>query len=154
MDKTCPCVPEHFGPLLGFCDHQVQKLMSRMLRQYDVSPVQGRTLTFLHRQTGEVTQKMLEQFLMVKPSTVNGIVDRLEEKGLVRRAPSKTDGRYRVLTLTEESVHYFDDLLRVSRQVERRMEQGFSPEELEILKSYLLRVADNLREEDPPCSEN
>jgi len=154
MDKICPCVPEHFGPLMGYCDHQAQKLMGRMLRQYDLSPMQGRALTFLHRQTGEVTQKRLEQFLMVKPSTVNGIVDRLEEKGLVRRAASKTDGRYRVLTLTEIGVHYFDDLLRVSRQVESRMERGFSPEELETLKSYLLRVADNLREEEPPCSEN
>ena len=93
------------------------------------------------------TQKMLEQFLMVKPSTVNGIVDRLEEKGLLRRTTSKTDGRYRILTLTEEGVHFYDDMIRVAHEVENRMERGFTPEELDTLKSYLLRVADNLREE-------
>ena len=27
MDHLCSCVPEHFGPLLGFCDHQAQTLM-------------------------------------------------------------------------------------------------------------------------------
>lgn len=148
MDRSCPCVPPHFGPLMGYCDHQAQKLMGRMLRQYDVSPMQNRTLIYLHKQTGEVTQKMLEQFLMVKPSTVNGIVDRLEEKGLLRRTTSKTDGRYRILTLTEEGVHFYDDMIRVAHEVEDRMERGFTPEELDTLKSYLLRVAHNLREED------
>ena len=148
MDKICPRVPPHFGPLMGYCDHQAQKLMGRMLRQYDVSPMQSRTLIYLHKQTGEVTQKMLEQFLMVKPSTVNGIVDRLEEKGLLRRTTSKTDGRYRILTLTEEGVHFYDDMIRVAHEVEDRMERGFTPEELDTLKSYLLRVAHNLREED------
>ena len=146
MDKICPRVPPHFGPLMGYCDHQAQKLMGRMLRQYDVSPMQSRTLIYLHKQTGEVTQKMLEQFLMVKPSTVNGIVDRLEEKGLLRRTTSKVDGRYRILTLTEEGVHFYDDMIRVAHEVEDRMERGFTPEELDTLKSYLLRVADNLRE--------
>ena len=147
MDGSCSCVPPHFGPLMGYCDHQAQKLMGRMLRQYDVSPMQSRTLIYLSRQTGEVTQKMLEQFLMVKPSTVNGIVDRLEEKGLLRRATSKSDGRYRVLTLTDSGVRFHDDMLRVARQVEERMERGFTPGELDTLRSYLLRVADNLREE-------
>jgi DNA-binding MarR family transcriptional regulator len=97
---------------------------------------------------------MLVEFLMVKPSTVNGIVDRLEEKGLVRRTTDKNDGRYRVLTLTEEGVRYFDDLALVFHRVEERVERGFSPEELDTLRRYLMRVANNLREEETPCSEN
>lgn len=86
-------IPDGFGPLLGYCDHQACRLMVRRLRRFDVSPMQCRTLTYLHRQTGDVTQKMLQQHLMVRPSTVNGIVDRLEEKGLVTRSTGKTDGR-------------------------------------------------------------
>ena len=152
MDYTCSRVPEHFAPLLGYCDHQAQKLMGRLLRQYDVSPVQCRTLTYLHQQTEEVNQKMLEQFLMVKPSTINGIVDRLEEKGLLRRTASKADARCRILTLTEQGYHFYDDFMSILRQVQDRMEEGFTPEELETLKSYLLRVARNLcREEDETC---
>lgn len=77
--------PAHFGALFGYCDHQVHKLMGRMLKRYDVSPMQCRTLMFLHDAEGSVNQKTLERHLMIKPSTVNGIVDRLEEKGLVYR---------------------------------------------------------------------
>ena len=100
MERCITERPEHFGPLFGYCAHQVQKLMDRRLRQYDVSPMQCRTLTYLHEAEGEVNQKQLERHLMVKPSTVNGIVDRLEEKGMVRRSVSEWDGRCRLLSLT------------------------------------------------------
>ena len=100
--------PAHFGMLLGYCDHQTHKFMNRLLREYDVSPMQCRTLTFLHDAPGEVNQKTLERYLMVKPSTVNGIVDRLEEKELLRRTASKTDGRCRILELTEQGMQFYD----------------------------------------------
>ena len=48
--------PAHFGMLLGYCDHQTHKFMNRLLREYDVSPMQCRTLTFLHDAPGEVNQ--------------------------------------------------------------------------------------------------
>lgn len=38
--KRCDAQQEHFGPLLGYCDHQMMKLMVRKLRGYDVSPMQ------------------------------------------------------------------------------------------------------------------
>ena len=108
-------IPDGFGPLLGYCDHQACRLMVRRLRRFDVSPMQCRTLTYLHRQTGDVTQKMLQQHLMVRPSTVNGIVDRLEEKGLVTRSTGKTDGRCRILRLTEKGKHFNDDFTTIVR---------------------------------------
>ena len=59
--KCCDAQQEHFGPLLGYCDHQMMKLMVRKLRGYDVSPMQCRTLTFLYEQQGDVTQKKLQE---------------------------------------------------------------------------------------------
>ena len=108
--------PAHFGALFGYCDHQVHKLMGRMLKRYDVSPMQCRTLMFLHDAEDSVNQKTLERHLMIKPSTVNGIVDRLEEKGLVYRTVSATDGRCRILALTEEEIlHMVMKMLQGSR---------------------------------------
>ena len=140
--------PAHFGPLFGYCHHQVQKLMNRLLRQYDVSPMQCRTLTFLHDAEGEVNQKALEKHLMVKPSTVNGIVDRLEEKGMVRRSVSEWDGRCRLLSLTEEGRRFHDDFQDVLRQVNDRLERGFSQEEKAVFTDFLLRAARNLADEE------
>ena len=144
----------HFGPLMGYCDHQVHKLMDLKLRSLDVSPMQSRVLAFLYHTEEDVNQRMLEQFLMVKPSTVNGIVSRLEEKGFITRTASTKDSRCRILQLTEQGRmchHVFKDVIS---QVEAQMEQGFTPEEVELLRTLLLRVAanltDNAKEETRP----
>lgn len=148
MEQNFHGRPTHFGPLMGYCDHQVHKLMDRRLRCLDVSPMQCRVLDFLYHAEGDVNQRALEQFLMVKPSTVNGIVSRLEEKGLIHRSTSHRDGRCRLLSLTDTGRTAHDTLKGVFAQVETQMEQGFSPEELALLHSFLLRVADNLTEKD------
>lgn len=142
----------HFGPLLGYCDHQVHKFMNRLLREYDVTPMQCRTLVFLRDVKDEVNQKTLEKFLMVKPSTVNGIVDRLEEKGMLRRTTSREDGRCRILVLTEAGMRFYDNFLAAEQQVNERLECGFSEEERETLIGLLTRLARNLTEEEiNPC---
>lgn len=142
-----PVSPDHFGPLLGYCDHQIMKQMVRRLRQYDVSPIQCRVLIYLEKQQKDVPQKELQQFLMVKPSTVNGVVERLEEKGLVTRSISPADARCRMVHLTEQGRSLYQEFLRVESEVHRQAEQGFSPEEIETLRAYLLRVAANLTDE-------
>ena len=140
--------PAHFGALFGYCDHQVHKLMGRMLKRYDVSPMQCRTLMFLHDAEDSVNQKTLERHLMIKPSTVNGIVDRLEEKGLVYRTVSATDGRCRILALTEEGQRFHDDFQTVLHQVNERLERGFTQEEKAQFTAFLLRAGRNLTDEE------
>ena len=147
MKGCCLKTPEHFAPLMGYCDHQIQKLMEKELRQYDVSPMQCHTLTYLYKADHAVNQKMLQEFLMVKPSTVNGIVDRLEEKGFLTRSTGKNDGRCRILCLTEKGRAFHGDFVRIVRQVNERMERNFTADELETLKALLVRVAKNLSEE-------
>ena len=132
----------HLGVLMGYCDHQMHRLMTKKLRQYDVSPMQCRTLTYLQEAEGQVNQRMLEQHLMVKPSTASGIVGRLEEKGLVRRQTSDSDGRCRILALTDSGRQF----LAIAEQVNQQAAQGFSPEERDTLRQLLLRLADNLSE--------
>ena len=139
--------PAHFGALFGYCDHQVHKLMGRMLKRYDVSPMQCRTLMFLHDAEDSVNQKTLERHLMIKPSTVNGIVERLEEKHLLTRSVSPGDGRCKLLHLTEEGRCFYQEFIAITEEVHRQAEQGFTREEVKLLQSLLMRVAENLSRE-------
>ena len=142
MSSTCQS--DHLGRLLGQCEHRMRMVMDRSLRQYGVTPVQCRALMYLHRQPEPVTQRQLEQYMAVKPSTINGIVGRLEEKGLLTRDACQQDARCRVLRLTEEGRRFRSDFIRIAQKTNRQMEQGFSPEELGTLHRYLERVAQNL----------
>lgn len=95
-----------------------------------------------------MAQKQLQQHLAVKPSTVNGIVDRLVEKGMLTRSPGEKDGRCRILRLTEAGQQFYDDFESITRQIEDLIHRGMDPQETETLRRLLLRAADNLTSEE------
>ena len=140
----------HIGPLLG-CAHQMSRqYMDRQLREYDMTPVQTHALLYLIHETPdrEVNQRDLEEFLHVRPSTVNGIVERLEQKELLTRTPSRTDGRRRSLTLTERGRSFEAAFCAITEAAEAHLLSGFSPEEAETLRQLLVRLIEHLRQEE------
>jgi MarR family transcriptional regulator, lower aerobic nicotinate degradation pathway regulator len=69
----------------------VQGALGRVAAAHDLSIVQARLLGILRDR--RPTIKELAGFLQLDKSSVTGLVDRAEERGLVRRAPSAIDGR-------------------------------------------------------------
>ena len=90
------------GPALGWAAKLSKANMDARVSRYDVTPAQTHVLLYLQQHGGRVPQHELAEFLRVKPSTVNGVLDRMEEKGLVRRSVSGSDARRRLITLTEK----------------------------------------------------
>lgn len=84
----------------------------------------------------------------MKPSTVNGIVDRLVEKGMLTRTPGEKDGRCRILRLTEAGQQFYDDFESITRQIEALVQRGMTPQEVDTLRRLLLRAAENLTSEE------
>ena len=80
-------------------------------QEFDLAPQQGMALRALHepRPMGE-----LAKFLACDNSNVTGIVDRLEERGLVERRSAEHDRRVKLIVLTDEGQ-------RVRREIERRI---------------------------------
>jgi DNA-binding MarR family transcriptional regulator len=69
----------------------IQGALGRIAAAYDLSIVQARLLGILRDR--HPTIKELAGFLQLDKSSVTGLVDRAEDRGLVRRTPSSTDGR-------------------------------------------------------------
>lgn len=135
------------GPLLGHCAHLARERMDARLSRYDVTPAQTHALLYLHQHGGQAPQCEVTEFLKVKPSTVNGILDRMEEKGLLRRTVSGSDARKRLVTLTEKGAEQQALFHERFLDTERAMLRGFTPEETELLRSLLNRVVQNLEED-------
>lgn len=139
------------GPLLGHCFHLVRAQMDARLARYDVTPAQTHVMMHLKHHGGEMLQGNLTQFMRVKPSTVNGILDRMEERGLISRTISGTDARRRVIALTpagQKQVTLFEHSVQ---EAERVISAGLSPEELDTLRTLLGRIIRNLEEGQTPC---
>jgi DNA-binding MarR family transcriptional regulator len=92
--------------------------MFAMAQEFELAPQQMIALRML----GAGPRKMSElaQSLFCDNSNVTGIVDRLEEGGLVRRQPAEGDRRVKLLVLTEEG-----ERMRV--EITKRMAEPHPP---------------------------
>jgi MarR family transcriptional regulator, organic hydroperoxide resistance regulator len=108
-----------------------------MAQEFDLAPQQ----TIALRMLGAGPRKMSElaQALFCDNSNVTGIVDRLEERGLVRRESAEGDRRVKLLVLTEEG-----EKLRL--EITKRMAEppppiaALSEEDQEALRDILQRA--------------
>lgn len=140
----------HLMPLLGCAHHTGQQYLDRRLKRYDLTPAQAHTLLYLRKETPkrEVNQKDLEEHLRIRPSTVSGIVERLEQKGYLTRSASATDARRRSLTLTERGLSFEAEFFLETSAAERRLSALFTEEEYAQLKEMLLRIINTLQSEE------
>lgn len=75
----------------------------RIQKDYGVSIPQVLFLNYLYQSPGfQSTQGELKKFLQLNPSTISGIVNRLERKGLIARLPKLGDKRVTNLALTAQ----------------------------------------------------
>ena len=73
--------------------------LERRASEHDLSMIQTRLLGVLRDRTPTMNQ--LAKLLDLDKSSVTGLVDRAERRALVRRVPSKTDGRAVQVSLTD-----------------------------------------------------
>lgn len=135
------------GPTLGWAAQLAKAGMDARVSQYDVTPAQTHVLLYLHHHGGQAPQCELTSHLRVKPSTANGVLDRMEEKGLVRRSISGSDARRRLITLTEKGAEQQTRFRQCFLEAEEAMVRGFTQSERETLMTLLDRVIQNLKEE-------
>ena len=135
------------GPLLGHCAHLARERMDARLTSYDVTPAQIHVLHYLYHCGNQAPQCDVTAHLKVKPSTANGILDRMEEKALLRRSVSASDGRKRLITLTEKGEGLQEVLRQKFAETEQLMTKGLSEEETAQLHELLRRVMTNLEED-------
>lgn len=95
----------HLGPLLGHAAHLTRERMDARLSRYDMTPAQTHTLLYLCGHGDCAPQRDVVSHLRVKPSTANGILDRMEEKGLIRRAADENDQRQKRVMTTERDAN-------------------------------------------------
>jgi MarR family transcriptional regulator, lower aerobic nicotinate degradation pathway regulator len=78
----------------------VQRTLERRAGEHDLSLIQTRLLGILRDR--EPTMNELARLLDLDKSSVTGLVDRAERRGLVRRTPSSEDRRSVTVSLTPE----------------------------------------------------
>ena len=106
-----------------------------------ITAPQWAALRALH-ECPDIEQIKLSDIIAYDPSTIGGLVDRLEAKGLVGRSLDASDRRLKRLNLTAAGHVFFEAYRENVRAVTNRYIAPLEPAEVEQLVSLLERLLD------------
>ena len=112
---------------------------------WDLAPHHARALRVVARH-GQVRPGQIAAHLRVAPRSVTDVVDALEERGLVERAPDPDDRRATVVTLTAAGRGLVDEIDTARRADAHAYFSQLSDRDRAALRRILTRLDD----QDPP----
>jgi DNA-binding MarR family transcriptional regulator len=117
--------------------------MEQGLTEQGLTSARAEVVWRLHH-LGPMTQRQLSDALQCTPRNVTGLVDALEDSGLVERHPHPTDRRAIHVTLTEQGEAAAADWTSRSRQLARQLFSDVNRDDLETLITTIDLVLDQL----------
>jgi DNA-binding MarR family transcriptional regulator len=125
----------------------------RIQKEFGISIPQLLCLTRLGNEEGyQATQKELTEYLNLNSSTVTGIINRLEKKGLIARLPKKGDKRTTYVALTSAGYKLLKNSPNLLHEKLAQNLQKLSPVQLEQIKTSLDLLIDVLEIKDIDAS--
>jgi len=85
---------------------------------YDLTPIQFAALDAIHAHPA-TDQARIAEVIACDRATIGGVIDRLEQKGWVRRVVSERDRRAREVSLTTQGERVRTALLPIVRDLQR-----------------------------------
>lgn len=114
----------------------------RMAREgRELTPVQFAALTAVEAEPG-IDQATLAGAIAYDRATIGGVVDRLEQKGLIERTVSQKDRRARTLCLTKKGRRLLDEVRPIVWDLQKDILAGLDPSEQKDLLALLKKAAD------------
>ncbi len=107
--------------------------------------VHGQIIYFLIRHSDqEIFQKDIEEVFSMRRSTVSRMLKLMENKGLIERKSVESDARLKKIVPTEEAKKVQDIIIKRRVEMEEKMRQGISEEELILFFDVIEKIKGNL----------
>ncbi len=138
------------GELYSFITGVASTAIARRLQKnfktngVEITIEQWSVLYHLWKQDGVNQQELCNATFRDKPS-ITRLVDNLEKLKLVRRVSSKEDRRRNLIFLTETAKKLQDQSMERANQTVNEAVEGVPSADIELCKSVLQRVYDNLK---------
>ncbi len=128
--------------LLARAQQTVHQYFKSRLAEFDVTPVQYGILNCLWRDDN-LSPKQIAEKLFLDSSTITGILDRLENKGLLMRKSDPNDRRALRVALTERGIKLREPIEKAIIEANQHYLGAFGQSDYERLEEYLKKIADS-----------
>ncbi len=126
--------------------HIMEKNLNRSLEKIDLTSTQAHILMYLYKNKGKViNQRDIEKKFELTNPTVNGILNRLENKNFIKRTVSQIDARNKEISLTDKSILLINDMFKQAKNMESKMIAGIDKDELNIFYNVIKKIFNNVQ---------
>lgn len=101
-----------------------------------------------NNQDCDIYQKNIEQHFNIRRATATGLLQPMEEKGLIERIPCTQDRRMKKIQLTAKALAHFAAAQQDIEQIEQVITNGLSEEEVTHYFSMVDRMIQNVQQID------
>jgi DNA-binding MarR family transcriptional regulator len=140
MNETPAAQRPSLGLALRHAHLRAARFFAEELRPLELENVHAGILLHVGL-LGMPTQRQLVDSMGVDKSSVVRALDTLEARGLVRREPHPTDRRAHAVVVTEAGQAVLGQVTAAAGRTEARLTTCFTPEELELFHSMVVRFA-------------
>ena len=142
-DKAPYVLEDQVGHLLRRAHQRASQVFQATIADPGITPMQLAALVRLHEHeaTGGLSQNHLGRLTAMDPATIQGVIRRLMERGLIQRSADVVDRRRKTLRLTEAGCIAVLGLLDSATEVSRRTLEPLSPAEQRSFLRFLRRLA-------------
>lgn len=144
--------PLQFVSPIHKATRQIGEFMEADSRARGVEPSEGHLLSYTTLY-GPCPVSQLTRVFGHKPSTLTGMLDRLEEKGLLTREPNPDDRRSTLVRVTEDGGRVATELRGMLEELEQSVHQRIAARDFEGFQRVMTAIADVTRR-DPDPSES
>lgn len=113
IGQPTPAAPDHYaleqqvGYLLRRAHQRASAIFSAAMAPHNLTPTQFAALVKI-RDAAPISQNRLGRLTAMDPATMQGVIGRLGERGLINRTADTKDRRRTLLSLTEEGARLVD----------------------------------------------
>ena len=132
-------IEEQVGYLLRRAHQRASAIFQVSIGDPNITPTQYSSLVKLNEYT-ELSQNLLGRLVGMDKATMQGVVRRLKERGLVDSRPDPGDARRTLLSLTTEGQRLVNKLLINGPAVSRETMKPLSTQEQRQLLELLSRI--------------
>jgi len=132
-------ISQDLGFLLAKLHAAGSVLNNRALAAFDLKE-RSYSILILANSGLEPTQREMADFLSLDPSQIVALVDELEKRGLVVRAPGKQDRRAKTVTATRKGEKLLQEATEAAQRAEAEALRGLPADESAQLKALLQKA--------------
>ena len=135
---------------LGRNVHMLSRLLKRNtdieVTKYGITGVQSAMIGFIYEETRkkDVFAKDIEKAFDLRRASSAGLIQNMEKNGLIEREMVGNDARLKKIVLTEKALELRRKLDKSIKDMEKKMQEGLTKEEVEKYLELTKKMAKNL----------